>query len=80
MYKCSKNHLTYRSIVSEFEVKSKSGLKSMEKSNKYREEGNKLFQADQTPQAILYYNKSLVYAPHPDYDEYTYPLGNRNSL
>jgi hypothetical protein len=33
------------------------------------------FQADQIPQAILFYNKSLCYAPHPDFEEYTWPLG-----
>ncbi len=51
----------------------------MEKSTKFREEGNRLFQADQTPQAILFYNKSLVYAPHPDYEEYTWPTGKGSS-
>jgi len=34
-----------------------------------------VFQADQIPQAILFYNKSLCYAPHPDFEEYTWPLG-----
>jgi hypothetical protein len=64
-----------RPIVNDFEVRSRIGLKSVEKSTKFREEGNRLFQADQTPQAILFYNKSLVFAPHPDYEEYTWPTG-----
>ncbi len=34
-----------RPLVADFEVKSRIGLKSAEKSNKYREEGNRLFQA-----------------------------------
>ncbi len=38
------------------------------------------FQAEQIPQAILFYNKSLCYAPHPDFEEYTWPPGIRHSF
>merc|ERR1712228_433544 len=38
-----------------------------------REEGNKLFQQEQTAQAILIYNKSLSFAPHPTVEEYLHP-------
>ena len=37
---------------------------------KYREEGNKLFQADKATEAVLFYNKSLSYCPHPGLEEY----------
>ena len=59
--------------IRNFEIQSKYGMKSLERSTKYREEGNKLFQADQTMQSILFYNKSIAYAPHPDIQEYTNP-------
>lgn len=62
-----------RPLVTNLEIKTKIGLKSMEKSTRYREEGNKLFQNEQTTQAILYYNKSLSYAPHPNVEEYLHP-------
>jgi len=59
--------------IRNFTVKSKFGTKSLERSNKYREEGNKLFQADQTMQSILFYNKSIAYAPHPTIEVYNNP-------
>lgn len=62
-----------RPLVREFRIKNKQNLKSLEKSTKFREEGNKLFQQDQTAQAILIYNKSLSYAPHPTVEEYVHP-------
>merc|ERR1711973_478760 len=64
-----------RPLVREFRIKSKQTLrsKSLEKSTKYREEGNKLFQQEQTAQAILIYNKSLSFAPHPTVEEYLHP-------
>ena len=37
---------------------------------KYREEGNKLFQADKATEAVLFYNKSLSYCPHPGLEEF----------
>lgn len=62
-----------RPLVREFRIKSKHNLKSLEKSTKYREEGNKLFQNEQTAQAIIVYNKSLSCAPHPTVEEYLHP-------
>merc|ERR1712223_1375737 len=62
-----------RALVREFRIKSKQTLKSLEKSTKHREEGNKLFQQEQTAQAILIYNKSLSFAPHPTVEEYLHP-------
>ena len=59
--------------IRNFQIQSKYGMKSLERSTKYREEGNKLFQSDQTMQSILFYNKSIAYAPHPDIQEYTNP-------
>ena len=59
--------------IRNFQVQSKFGTKSLERSTKYREEGNKLFQADQTMQSILFYNKSIAYAPHPNVEEYKNP-------
>ena len=59
-----------RPFVQEFEISTKMGIKSLEKSNRYREEGNKLFQADQCMQSILFYNKAVSYAPHPNFDTY----------
>lgn len=37
---------------------------------KYREEGNKLFNADKATQAILFYNKSISYSPHPSFEQF----------
>lgn len=54
-------------FVRDFEIKNKAGLKSIEKALKYREEGNKLFQEDMPTQAVLFYNKSISYCPHPTY-------------
>ena len=65
--------LHLRPLVRDFRIKSKQNLKSLEKSTKYREEGNKQFQNDQTAQAILLYNKSLSFAPHPTVEEYLHP-------
>ena len=62
-----------RPLVRDFRIKSKQNLKCLEKSTKFREEGNKLFQNDQTAQAIIVYNKSLSYAPHPTVEEYLHP-------
>lgn len=62
-----------RPLVREFRIKSKQNLKSLEKSTKFREEGNKLFQNEQTAQAIIVYNKSLSCAPHPTVEEYLHP-------
>ncbi len=59
-----------RPFVREFEIPGKVGVKSLEKSTRYREEGNRLFQSEQATQAILFYNKALAYAPHPDHDTY----------
>jgi tetratricopeptide (TPR) repeat protein len=59
--------------IRNFDIKSKFGTKSLDRSNKYREEGNKLFQADQTMQSILFYNKSIAYAPHPNIKFYNNP-------
>ena len=67
-----------RPLVRDLKIKSKSNLKSLEKSTKYREEGNKLFQHEQTAQAILCYNKSLSYAPHPTVEEYLHPEPEAN--
>ena len=47
------------------------GTKSLEKGVKYREEGNKLFQADKATEAVLFYNKSLSYCPHPGLEEFS---------
>jgi tetratricopeptide (TPR) repeat protein len=55
-------------FIREFEVKSKFGIKSMEKTVQFRENGNQLFNSDQAMQSILYYNKALSFAPHPTYD------------
>ena len=66
-----------RPFMQEFEITDKVGLKSLEKANRYREEGNKLFQADQPIQSILFYNKALTYAPHPDHLEYPIPENYR---
>jgi len=52
-------------FVGDFEIETKAGVKCSEKAVKYREEGNKLFQADKCTQAILFYNKSISYCPHP---------------
>ena len=64
-----------RPIVRDFRIKSKQtkSLKSLEKSTKHREEGNKLFQNEKTAQAILIYNKSLSLAPHPTVEQYLHP-------
>ena len=59
--------------IKNFELKTKLGTKSLEQSVKCREEGNKLFQADQTMQSILFYNKSIALAPHPTIEEYFAP-------
>ena len=59
--------------IRNFEIQSKFGIKSLDRSNKYREEGNKLFQADQAMQSLLFYNKAIAYAPHPTLEEYTAP-------
>ncbi len=59
-----------RPFVRDFEIPGKVGVKSLDKSTRYREEGNRLFQAEQATQAILFYNKALAYAPHPDHDAY----------
>merc|ERR1711884_87155 len=67
-----------RPLVRDLKIKTKSNLKSLEKSTKYREEGNKLFQHEQTAQAILCYNKSLSYAPHPTVEEYLHPEPEAN--
>jgi hypothetical protein len=45
-------------------------LKAGTKAVKYREEGNKLFQVDKATEAVLFYNKSLSYCPHPAIEEY----------
>ena len=65
--------LNLSSSIRDFQIRSKLGVKSLERSTKYREEGNKLFQTDQTVQSILFYNKSIAYAPHPNIDEYSKP-------
>jgi len=52
-------------FVSDFEIQTKAGIKCAEKAVRYREEGNKLFQTDKCTQAILFYNKSISYCPHP---------------
>ena len=65
--------LQIRPLVRDLRIKNKHTLKSFEKSTKFREEGNKLFQNEQTAQAILLYNKSLSYAPHPTVEEYLTP-------
>ena len=57
-------------FVRDFEIKNKSGIKSVEKAVRYREEGNKLFQMDKCTEAVLFYNKSLSYCPHPSYEEF----------
>jgi len=57
-------------FVRDFEIKNKAGIKCIEKAVKYREEGNKLFQSDQCTQAILFYNKSISYCPHPSYEQF----------
>ena len=62
-----------RPLVRDLRIKTKQNLKSLEKTTKLREEGNKLFQNEQTAQAILVYNKSLSYAPHPTVEEYLHP-------
>jgi hypothetical protein len=62
-----------RPIVRDLKIQAKLNLKSQETSTKFREDGNKLFQNDQIAQAILYYNKSLSYAPHPTVEEYVHP-------
>ena len=67
-----------RPLVRDLKIKTKSNLKSLEKSTKYREEGNKLFQHEQTAQAILCYNKSLSFAPHPTVEEYLHPEPEAN--
>merc|ERR1712223_464433 len=59
--------------IRNFEIQSKFGVKNLERSNKYREEGNKLFQADQSMQSLLFYNKAIAYAPHPSLEEYARP-------
>ena len=61
------------SVVRDLRIKNRQNLKSFEKSTKFREEGNKLFQNEQTAQAILLYNKSLSCAPHPTVEEYLNP-------
>jgi len=60
--------MNLRPFVQEFEITGKIAVKALEKSNRYREEGNRLFQAEQTTQSVLFYNKALAYAPHPDYE------------
>ena len=60
-------------VVRELKIKSRMAVKSHEKSTKYREEGNKLFQNEYTAQAILFYNKALSFAPHPTVEEYLNP-------
>ena len=67
--------ISLRPFVNEFEISGKIGGKDLDKSNRYREEGNKLFQSDQAMQSILFYNKALSYAPHPNYDTYQKPDG-----
>jgi len=57
-------------FVREFEVTSKAGTKCGEKAVRYREEGNKLFQADKATEAVLFYNKSISYCPHPSHEDY----------
>ena len=57
-------------FIRDFEIKNKSGIKCVEKAVKYREEGNKLFQSEQCTQAILFYNKSISYCPHPTYEQF----------
>ena len=57
-------------FIRDFEIKNKSGIKCIEKAVKYREEGNKLFQSDQCTQAILFYNKSISYCPHPSFEQF----------
>jgi len=57
-------------FIQNFEIKQKAGTKCLEKAVKYREEGNKLFQADKATQAVLFYNKSISYCPHPLYADY----------
>ena len=59
--------------IRNFDIQSKFGTKSLERSNKYREEGNKLFQGDQAMQSLLFYNKAIAYAPHPTLEEYAAP-------
>ena len=46
------------------------GTKCIEKAIKYREEGNKLFQSDKSTQAILFYNKSISFCPHPTFAQF----------
>ena len=62
-----------RPLVRDLRIKNKQNVKSLEKSTQFREQGNKLFQNEQTAQAILLYNKSLSYAPHPTVEEYLNP-------
>ena len=57
-------------FVRDFEIKNKAGIKCIEKAVRYREEGNKLFQSEQCTQAILFYNKSISYCPHPSYEQF----------
>ena len=59
--------------IRDFELKAKLGTKSLEQSIKLREEGNRFFQAEQTMQSILFYNKSIAMAPHPTVEEYFAP-------
>eukprot|EP00096_Caligus_rogercresseyi_P010373 TRINITY_DN3755_c0_g1_i1.p1 TRINITY_DN3755_c0_g1~~TRINITY_DN3755_c0_g1_i1.p1 ORF type:complete len:831 (-),score=261.39 TRINITY_DN3755_c0_g1_i1:283-2775(-) len=65
--------LKVSSFLQDFQITRKCGLKSKEKSDKLREEGNKLFQNDQSMQAILYYNKAISLAPHPCLEEASNP-------
>ena len=62
--------LSTTAFIREFELKSKFGIKSLEKTVQFREDGNKLFNSDQAMQSILYYNKALTFAPHPTYEEW----------
>jgi tetratricopeptide (TPR) repeat protein len=56
-------------FVKDFEIKNKAGVKNLEKATRYREEGNKMFQVDKCMEAILFYNKSISYCPHPTADQ-----------
>jgi len=60
-------------FIRDFQIKNKAGTKCPQKAQKYREEGNKLFQADKATQAVLFYNKSISYAPHPTHAQFLQP-------
>lgn len=57
-------------FVADFSVQARAGTKCGEKAVRYREEGNKLFQSDKCTQAILFYNKSISYCPHPTLQQF----------